>query len=116
MLEERNESQADSYYWVETLIGPDGDVLHRGQCGAPNETTKVVTELTAPPELAVTGSDNGGMWALGIGAGVAILAAAGVLLFGRRLAQQRDEADGADDEDAEVDRKGGDAIDTFMND
>ena len=56
------------------------------------------------------------MWALGIGAGVAILAAAGVLLFGRRLAQQRDEADGADDEDAEVDRKGGDAIDTFMND
>ncbi|WP_185715074.1 hypothetical protein [Gulosibacter macacae] len=86
-----------TYYWVETLYGPDGDVLHRGQCGAPNETTKVVTELTAPPELAVTDSDNGGMWALGIGAGVAILAAAGVMLFGRRLAQQREREAAAED-------------------
>lgn len=91
--------QVGTYYWVETLIGPDGDVLHRGQCGAPNETTKVVTEIVSPPELAQTGSDSG-LWALGIGGAAAALIAAGLLLFGRRLSQQREhKADGFDSAD-----------------
>ena len=103
-----------TYYWVETLIGPDGDVLHRGQCGAPNETTKVVTELQTPPELAVTGG-AGLMQPLLIGAGLACAAAAAALYFGRRLAKRREEeaaldADSPDDEDGVE----GDAIEELM--
>ncbi|PPF44744.1 hypothetical protein C5C45_13615, partial [Rathayibacter rathayi] len=34
-------TDAGSYYWVETLSTKDGQVIHRGECGAPGETTVV---------------------------------------------------------------------------
>jgi hypothetical protein len=30
-----------TYYWVETVTDEDGTILHRGVCGAPDETTTV---------------------------------------------------------------------------
>ncbi|WP_282945230.1 hypothetical protein [Cellulomonas endometrii] len=33
-------------YWVETLIGGDGAVKHRGECGIPSETTTVTDGFT----------------------------------------------------------------------
>lgn len=30
-----------TYFWVETLLDRDGEVLHEGKCGAANETTRV---------------------------------------------------------------------------
>lgn len=101
-----------TYYWIETLYGPDGDVLHRGQCGAPNETTKVVTELEAPPELAVTGGADL-LQPILIGVGLACAAAAVALFFGRRLAQRREEEEAAN-EDWDDDGEDGDAIDELM--
>lgn len=67
--------KAGTYYWIETLHGPDGTVIHRGLCGAPNETT-AVTAVPAPtptPELPSTLAFTGtGDWLLpfGIGGGI----------------------------------------------
>ncbi len=87
--------QPGTYYWIETLHGPDGTVLHRGLCGAPNETTTVATTPiptptpTLPPVLALTGV---GDWLLpfGIGGGIIVLAGVLTLWFGRRLAIHRE--------------------------
>ena len=108
-------NRVGTYYWIETLRGADGEVLHRGLCGAPNETTKVVTELQTPPELAVTGG-AGLMQPLLIGAGLACAAAAAALYFGRRLAKRRDEEEAALDADLPDDEDGeeGDAIEELM--
>ncbi|MCS5729449.1 hypothetical protein N1031_06710 [Herbiconiux moechotypicola] len=87
--------QAGTYYWIETLHNRDGEVIHRGLCGAPNETT-MVTPVVVPPDtpdlppgLALTG---GGDWMLpvGIGAGVFTLAGLLTLWCGRRLAIHRE--------------------------
>lgn len=83
-----------TYYWIETLRDADGEILHRGLCGAPNETTKVVktpTSTELPPELVVTGA---GDWLplLAGGAAVALIAAGVTLWFGRRLALARERA------------------------
>jgi len=98
--------EAGTYYWIETLHDSEGTVIHRGLCGAPDETT-VVHEVPptptptptptpeipekpdTPPSLAVTG---GGDWwlPLGIGGGVFALAGALTLWFGRRLAIHRE--------------------------
>lgn len=85
-----------TYFWVETLLNAEGESIHRGQCGAPGETT-IVTEVpttpetpaeTPPSKLAQTGSDG---WLIGLGtfAALSLLASGGALFFGRRLAQRR---------------------------
>lgn len=87
--------EVGTYYWVETVIDKDGLILHRGLCGAPDETT-TVTEVPdepgkpgAPGELAQTGAD-GDWWPLGLAGGLIAAATGGVLLFGRRLAIARE--------------------------
>lgn len=82
------------YYWVETLHDADGPLLHRGLCGAPDETTTVTAVPVVPPGpdvplLALTG---GGDWLMpaGIIAGVFALAGVLALWFGRRLAIMRE--------------------------
>ncbi len=81
------------YYWVETVTDKDGTILHRGVCGAPDETT-IVTPVPdepskpgTPGELAHTG--GGDWWPLGLAGGLIAAATGGVLLFGRRLAIAR---------------------------
>ncbi|MFV0435679.1 MAG: hypothetical protein ACK5LO_17130 [Leucobacter sp.] len=83
-------SEPGNVYWVETLYDADGDVLHRDPCGAPNETTKVLTELQAPPGLAITGGTDL-MRPILIAAAFAYAAAAAALHFGRRLAKRHEE-------------------------
>ncbi|GAA1318226.1 hypothetical protein ACFSWE_07675 [Leucobacter albus] len=93
-----------TYYWVESVIDAEGTVLHRGLCGAPDETTTVtaepekpVTPETPKPQLAVTG---GGSWLpLGLAAGASLAVLGGVLLFGRRLAIARERAGYVREED-----------------
>jgi hypothetical protein len=63
-----------TYFWVETLLDPDGDVLHRGVCGAASETTLVYQALP------VTGGSLGGAVYL-IGGLIAL--GAGAMLFAR---------------------------------
>lgn len=82
------------YYWVETMHDRDGVLIHRGLCGAPNETTTVLPvpvtpPPSGPPSLALTG---GGDWMLpfGIAGGVIALAGGLTLWFGRRLAIYRE--------------------------
>ncbi len=85
--------RAGTYYWIETLHGSDGTVIHRGLCGAPNETTTVATVPAPTPELPPTLAFTGtGDWLLPFGIGGGILALAGVLTlwFGRRLAIYRE--------------------------
>ncbi|QPE05467.1 hypothetical protein IT882_05415 [Microbacterium schleiferi] len=87
--------KAGTYYWIETLHSVDGTVLHRGVCGAPNETTTVTPVVVTPdspelpPNLALTG---GGDWMLPLGIGAGVFGLAGVLTlwFGRRLAIYRE--------------------------
>lgn len=105
-----------TYYWIETVRDADGQVIHRGLCGAPNETTNVVpvpsTPTTpetpdtpgtpvGPPTLAQTGA---GDWLLpvGIGGGLAALAGGLTLWFGRRLAQYRERNGYVREEDQEL--------------
>lgn len=96
---------AGTYYWIETLHDAEGEVIHRGLCGAPNETTTVTeipeTPTPTPPaaetpdtpnrptSLAQTGAD-GPLLPLGIAGGVFALAGALTLWFGRRLALYRE--------------------------
>ena len=98
--------EAGTYYWIETLHDSQGTVIHRGLCGAPDETTvvhevpptptptptptpEVPEKPDTPPTLALTG---GGDWwlPLGIGGGVFALAGALTIWFGRRLAIHRE--------------------------
>lgn len=91
--------EVGTYYWVESLYTPDGELLHRGECGAAGETTKVVEKPTTPdgpPSLAVTG--GGWSWA-GIIAAIMLLATGGTLWFGRRLALHREREGYVHDED-----------------
>lgn len=111
--------QVGTYYWIETVHDSGGEVIHRGLCGAPNETTTVVpvdsppptpetpetpevpgTPVT-PPSLAQTGA---GDWTMpvGIGGGVATLTGALTLWFGRRLAQYRERNGYVREEDQEL--------------
>ncbi len=86
--------EVGTYYWVETVIDRDGLILHRGLCGAPDETTTVTPvpeergKPGTPGELAQTG--GGGWWPLGLAGGLIAAATGGVLLFGRRLAIARE--------------------------
>lgn len=86
--------EVGTYYWVETVIDKDGLILHRGLCGAPDETTTVTPVPEAPEEpgkpgeLAQTGGGN--WWPLGLAGGLIAAATGGVLLFGRRLAIARE--------------------------
>ena len=86
--------ETGTYYWVETVIDKDGLILHRGLCGAPDETTTVTPvpeepgKPGAPGELAQTGGGN--WWPLGLAGGLMAAATGGVLLFGRRLAIARE--------------------------
>ncbi len=91
--------ESGTYHWVETVYDETGSVIHRGRCGAPDETTTVTGTPPAPtptppaaptvPELARTG---GGDWLLplGIVAGLFTLAGVTTLWFGRRLAIYRE--------------------------
>lgn len=87
--------EVGTYYWVETVRDADGQIIHRGTCGAPGETTTVIPVPVPPavppkpPVLAFTGT---GDWLLpvGIAAGVFLLAGTGALVFGRRLAIHRE--------------------------
>lgn len=47
--------EVGTYYWVETLTGPDGEVLHVGEPRLPNETTQVVRVTTQAVEQIVSG-------------------------------------------------------------
>lgn len=88
-----------TYYWVESLYSTDGELLHRGDCGAPGETTKVVDKPgipPGPPSLAVTG--GGWSWA-GILVALMLFATGGTLWFGRRLALHRERTGYVRDED-----------------
>lgn len=95
--------QAGVYYWVETVTGADGAVLHRGLCGAPDETTTVTPAPEEPEEpggpgrLAQTG--GGDWWPLGLAGGLMAAATGGVLLFGRRLQVARHRAGYVREED-----------------
>ncbi len=95
--------QAGVYYWVETVTGADGTVLHRGLCGALDETTTVTPapeepgEPGTPENLAQTG--GGDWWPLGLAGGLMAAATGGALLFGRRLAIARDRAGYVREED-----------------
>ncbi|WP_157517864.1 hypothetical protein [Microbacterium resistens] len=95
--------QVGTYYWVETVTDADGTVLHRGLCGAPDETTTVTPEPEepghpgTPGKLAQTG--GGDWWPLGLAGGLIAAATGGVLLFGRRLAIARDRAGYVREED-----------------
>lgn len=95
-----------TYFWIETLYAADGEILHRGECGADGETTNVVEKPgtpPGPPSLAVTGA--GWTWA-GVITALVLLVTGGTLWFGRRLAQYRErmgyirEEDALDDTDA----------------
>ena len=96
--------RAGIYYWIETVRDADGEVIARGLCGAPGETTIVTLapppEPPLPPELAFTGI---GDWLLpfGIAAGVFLLAGVGALVFGRRLALYRERNGNVREEDTE---------------
>jgi hypothetical protein len=48
-------TEPGTYFWVETLRDRDGQVLHQGECGAPDETTFVSTPT---PPLPVTGASE----------------------------------------------------------
>lgn len=88
-----------TYFWIETLYNQDGEILHRGVCGADGETTKVIEKPVTPPgppSLAVTGS--GWSWA-GIIAALMLIATGGTLWFGRRLALYRERTGYVRDED-----------------
>jgi len=89
-----------TYFWVETLLDENNEIIHVGQCGAPDETTIVTDKPTPPPpgpradtggELAVTGTP--GWMPLGIIASLALLGAGAALLFGRRLTTRREAED-----------------------
>ncbi|MGO3733743.1 MAG: hypothetical protein ACTJFR_01190 [Canibacter sp.] len=87
-----------TYYWVETLtyIHKDGtkEKVHEGECGLPNETTKVVDKPVVPPTtpdekpatqlLASTGSDGTQALIWGAVALVAAAAGAGLLAYRHR--------------------------------
>ena len=95
--------QVGVYFWVETLHDAEGEVLHRGTCGAQDETTTVIDAPTVPTAgpsgptvLAATG--GGWTWA-GLLAGLGLLATGGPLWFGRRLALYRESTGYVRDED-----------------
>jgi hypothetical protein len=95
--------KAGTYYWVETVTDTDGTILHRGVCGAPDETTTVTDtpdepgKPGRPGELAHTG--GGDWWPLGLAGGLMAAATGGALLFGRRLAIARERAGYVREED-----------------
>jgi hypothetical protein len=76
-----------TYYWIETLAGADGTVLHRGLCGAPDETTTVTPVSVTPghpgtpqlPGLPTVLAYTGAAAWLPFGAGAGVLALVGGL-------------------------------------
>lgn len=98
--------QVGVYYWVETVTDRDGTILHRGICGAPDETTTVTPTPDTPEEPGTPGAPTslaqtggGDWWPLGLAGGLMAAATGGVLLFGRRLAIARERAGYVRDED-----------------
>lgn len=98
--------QVGTYYWIETVRDAEGEILSRGLCGAPGETT-TVTAVPAPPppqppadKLAYTGTGDW-IWPVGIAGGLVLLAGAGALVFGRRLAIARERNGYVREEDLE---------------
>lgn len=101
-------TQAGVYRWVETVVDEAGAVIHRGRCGAPDETTRVSAPPppaatptptpppapSAPPQVPSLPQTGAGDWLvpLGIVAGLFVLAGAGMVWFGRRLAIYRERA------------------------
>lgn len=80
-----------TYYWVETLTGPDGEVLHVGEPRLPGETTTVVdvpVPPVAPPHEAAPGAlaSTGAQASTAAGAALLMLVA-GLLLAS--IAQHR---------------------------
>lgn len=73
---------AGVYYWVETLsyLFEDGtlEVVHRGECGLPNETTEVQSRV-----LAVTGASTVAL-ALGIPALLLVAGGIALVIYSRR--------------------------------
>ena len=82
--EETTFDRPGDYYWVETVTDDSGAVLHKGDCGLPNETTTVIEEnkpAQATTFLAHTGADILPF----VGAGVVLIGvAAGVIVARRR--------------------------------
>lgn len=79
--------KAGTYYWVGTLHAADGSIIHRDECGAEGETTKI----SEPPAkgaggsgLASTGNDFPVMWVGGLAVLMMVLGA-GALGAKRRL-------------------------------
>lgn len=70
-------SEPGTYFWVEMLTDRDGNMLHRGECGAPNETTFVSTPR---PPLPVTGASDA-LLPIGLLAGGATLAGVAAIII-----------------------------------
>lgn len=92
--------EAGDYFWVETLSyvfeSGDREVVHTGECGLPNETTKVRDR----PALAATGAGDGLsalLWG-GVGSGGLLLAIGLSLLLHSRRRPTRKIADRAQSE------------------
>lgn len=81
-----------TYFWIETLYTADGTMLHRGTCGADNETTTVLDTPPPPPSepLARTGAGPE-LWAAAALA-LTLVAAGGTALWVRRARQLRGNA------------------------
>lgn len=77
-----------TYYWVETLTDTDGNILHEGVCGAPDETTVVHPPKTPDtPDTPDTPflPNAGASVSMGLAAaGLASLLGGGLLLTRRR--------------------------------
>lgn len=75
-----------TYYWVETLVGPGGEVVHVGEARLPGETTTAAVEESQPEgggALAVTGTR---VVATAVGAAVLLVAGLTVTVARRRRA------------------------------
>lgn len=70
-------SEPGTYFWVEMLTDRDGNMLHQGECGAPNETTFVSTPR---PPLPVTGASDAFL-PIGLLAGGATLAGVAAIII-----------------------------------
>ncbi|MGO1852791.1 MAG: hypothetical protein ACTH0V_05210 [Microbacteriaceae bacterium] len=77
-------AEVGTYFWVETLQSADGDIIHRGDCGAPGETTVVIAPADGAGggNLAQTGGQTVAPWA--IIAALAVAAGITTVIVARR--------------------------------
>lgn len=71
-----------THYWVETFVGPEGDVLHVGDRGVPAESTAVLPPPEEAPEVPVEPEMPEAAVLPTTGAGVFFLALGAVALLG----------------------------------